>query len=85
VNHEQFVRKLEKAGIEYTLLCFHSATSVVVGRFGYMFDEEGNSAGGWIRNCGDDWRAEWQKWAALLKEPSRQGGLEADSCKFPAT
>jgi len=33
-----------------------------------MFDEDGNSAGGWIENCGDDWRQEWQKWAALLTE-----------------
>ena len=85
MNYEQFVSKLEKAGIEYTVLRFHSATYLEVGRFGYCFDRQSNSAGGWIRNCGNDWTTEWTKWAALLKEPSRHGGLEADSCKFPAT
>lgn len=52
MNYKQFVGKLEKAGIEYTLLRVHSTTTVEVGRFGYMFDEDGNSAGGWIENCG---------------------------------
>lgn len=70
MNYEQFITKLEKNKIEYTLLRFHSATSVEVGHFGYRFDEDGKSTGGWIRNCGDDWRTEWQKWLASLTEPS---------------
>ena len=60
---------LENHRIEYTLLRFYSATCVEVGRFGYRFDGEGNSTGGWIRNRGDDWRSEWQEWMALLNEP----------------
>lgn len=67
MNYEQFVSKLEKDGIEYTLLRFYSRTYVEVGRFGYRFDEKGNSAGGWVRNCGEDWWEEWQDWLALLK------------------
>jgi len=68
MNYEQFVSKLEKAGIEYTLLRFYSCTYVEVGRYGYRFDERGKPAGGWIRNCADHWRSEWQKWMALLRE-----------------
>ena len=64
-----FIGKLEKDKIEYTLLRFYSATYVEVGRYGYRFDGQGKSTGGWIRNCGDDWRSEWQKWIALLNEP----------------
>jgi hypothetical protein len=67
MNYEQFVSKLEKEGIEYTLLRFYSCTYVEVGRFGYGFDVKGNSAGGWIRNCNDNWRSEGQKWLALLR------------------
>ena len=69
MNYEQFVSKLEKAGIEYTLLRFYSRTYVEVGRYGYRFDERGKSAGGWIRHCADDWRAEWQEWMDTLNEP----------------
>jgi len=72
VNYEQFVSKLEKAGIEYTLLRFYSASYVEVGRFGFRFDEQGRSKGGWIRDCGDNWRSEWQAWMALLTEPSQR-------------
>ncbi len=50
------------------MLRFYSATYVEVGRYGYRFDENGNPTGGWIRDCGDDWRAEWQEWMALLTE-----------------
>ena len=46
MNYERFIRRLEESKIEYTLLRFHSTTTVEVGRFGYMFDEDGNLAGG---------------------------------------
>lgn len=69
MNYEQFISKLEKAGIDYTLLRFHTATYVEIGRFAYRFNEQGRCQGGWIANCGEDWRAEWQKWAVLLREP----------------
>ncbi len=70
MNYEQSVSKLEKAGIEYTLLRFNTAIYVEIGRFTYRFDEKGKSSGGWIRNCGEDWRGEWQKWMDLLTEPT---------------
>jgi hypothetical protein len=70
VNYKQFIGKLERAGIEYTLLRYYTASYVEVGRFAYRFDEKGKSTGGWIRNCGDDWRSEWQEWMALLTERS---------------
>ena len=70
MTYQQFVNKLEKNKIEYTLLRFYSATYVEVGRYGYRFDERGKSTGGWIRNCGHDWRSEWQEWMALLTEHS---------------
>jgi len=63
------VRKLEQGGIEYTLLRFYTATYVEVGRFAYSFNAQGNCAGGWIRNCGEDWRSEWHEWMDLLSEP----------------
>ena len=78
MTYEQLVKRLEDRRIEYTLLRFYSCTYVEVGRYGYRFDERGKSAGGWIRNCGDDWRAEWAKWAALLSEPSRLLGGPSD-------
>jgi len=66
VKYEQFIRKLEKAGIEYTVFRSDTARYVEVGRFAYCFDERGRSQGGWVRSCAEDWRTEWQKWAALL-------------------
>jgi len=68
VTYDQFINKLEKAEIEYTLLRYYTASYVEVGRFAYRFDEKGKSSGGWIKNCGDDWRAEWQDWMPLLTE-----------------
>jgi hypothetical protein len=68
VNYEQFVSNLEKAGIEYTLFRSSSVTWIEVGRFGYAFGEQCQFKGGWIRDCADDWRAEWQEWMALLRE-----------------
>jgi hypothetical protein len=69
VNYTQFVSKLEKAGIEYTLLRFYSTSYVEVRGFAYCFNENGKCTGGWIRNCGDDWRSEWQEWMDMLNEP----------------
>ena len=67
ITYEEFVNKLEKNKIEYTLLRFYSATYVEVGRYGYRFDGQDKSTGGWIHNCAEDWEAEWEEWAALLK------------------
>jgi hypothetical protein len=52
VTYEQFITRLEQSKIEYTLLCFYTATYVEVGRFGYRFDGTGKSTGGWINNLG---------------------------------
>jgi len=68
MTYEQFISKLERAGIAYTLFCFDTCTYVGVGRYGFRF-EQGESKGGWIRNCGEDRRAEWDKWFALLRDP----------------
>ena len=68
MSYEQFVRKLEKAGIAYSLFHFDSAVYVEVGRYGFRF-EQGQSSGGWIGDCGDDWRSEAREWMALLREP----------------
>jgi hypothetical protein len=40
-----------------------------VDRFGYRFNEQGQSRGGWIRNRAGDPESEWEEWAALLTEP----------------
>ena len=56
MNYKQFIAKLERAGIEYTLFHCDTAVYVEVGRFGYRFNEQGKSMGGWIANCGEDWR-----------------------------
>jgi hypothetical protein len=67
VNYEQFIKKLEKAGIGYTLFRYYTATYIEVGRFGYRFDEQGKFQGGWIKDCADDWRSEGKRWLALLR------------------
>ncbi len=69
VSVEEFVAKLERGGIEFTVRRIDTATCIEVGRYCYRFNEEGQSRGGWINNCAADRRAEWQKWAALLNEP----------------
>ena len=68
MTYDEFIGKLEKAGIAYTLFHFNTAVYVEVGRYGYRF-EQGQSKGGWIRECGEDWRGEWDEWFALLREP----------------
>jgi hypothetical protein len=69
VTDKEFIAKLEQAGIEYTVRRLDTATCIEVGRFCYRFNEEGQSRGGWITNCAEDRRSEWEKWAALLNEP----------------
>jgi hypothetical protein len=46
-----------------------TGTYFAVGRFGYRFNEQGQSRGGWIRNWVGDRESEWEKWTALLNEP----------------
>jgi len=75
MTYQQFSNKLEYARIEYMLLRFSSCTYVEVGRFGFGFGMKGNSAGGWIRNCADDWRSEWKDWFAFLNEPTACGSV----------
>ncbi len=70
MTYEQFITKLEKNQIAYTLFRFYTATYVEVGRYAFAFNAQGKCTGGWIKNCGDDWRAEWQEWADLLTERS---------------
>jgi hypothetical protein len=66
---KEFIAKLERRGIEHTVKRIDTGTYVEVGRFCYRFNEQGQSTGGWIRNCADDRKSEWEKWAALLTEP----------------
>lgn len=68
MTYGQFIARLEKTGIEYTLFRYAAAVYVEIGRYGYRFNQEGESSGGWIHNCADDWEPEWQKWSALFKE-----------------
>ena len=68
MDYEQFVSKLEKAGIEHTLFHFDTAVYVEIGRYGFRF-EQGQFSGGWIRDCGDDWRSEGRAWLAMWRGP----------------
>ena len=47
----------------------HTGTYIEVGRFGYMFNDQGKSRGGWIRNWAEDRESDWEQRAALLNEP----------------
>ena len=69
VTDKEFIAKLERGGIEYTIRRVENGSYVEVGRFCYRFNEQGQSRGGWINNLAADRRSEWQKWAALLTEP----------------
>ena len=64
-----FIVKLERRGIEYTVKRIDTGTYIEVGRFGYRFNERGQSRGGWIRNWEGNRESEWEQWAALLNEP----------------
>ena len=69
VTDKEFIAKLERGGIEYTVRRVENGSYIEVGRFSYRFNEQGQSRGGWINNCAEDRRSEWQKWAALLTDP----------------
>ena len=69
VTYDHFIDRLGKAAIEYAVFRRDGVTYVEVGRFGYRFDEQGESTGGWIHYCGEDWRSEWQEWLARFNEP----------------
>lgn len=69
VTDKEFISKLEQAGIEYSVRRIDIGTYIESGRFGYRFNEQGLSRGGWIRNCAEDRKSEWEKWAVLLIEP----------------
>jgi hypothetical protein len=69
VTDKEFIAKLERGGIEYSVRRIDTATCIEVGRFCYRFNEEGQSRGGWINNCAAHRKAEWEKWAVLLTEP----------------
>jgi hypothetical protein len=69
VTDKEFILKLERRGIEYTVKRIDTGTYFAVGRFGYRFNEQGQSRGGWIRNWVGDRESEWEKWTALLNEP----------------
>jgi len=68
VTDKEFIDKLEQRGIEHTVRRIETVTYIEVGRFGYRFNEQGRSRGGWIRNWAGDRESEWEKWAALLCE-----------------
>jgi hypothetical protein len=71
VTDTEFIAKLERDGIEYTVKRIDTGTYIEVGRFGYRFNEQGQSRGGWVRNYSEDRRSDWGKWAALLNEPTQ--------------
>jgi hypothetical protein len=70
VTDKEFIAKLERGGIGYTVRRIDTMTVIEVGRFCYRFNEQGQSSGGWINNLAADRRAEWEQWAALLNEPN---------------
>ena len=43
LTDKEFIAKLERRGIEYTVKCIDTGTYIAVGRFGYRFNEEGQS------------------------------------------
>jgi hypothetical protein len=69
VTDKEFIAKLERGGIAYTVRRLENGSYVEVGRYCYRFNEQGQSRGGWINNCAADRRADWERWAALLTEP----------------
>lgn len=70
VTDKEFIAKLERDGIRYTVRRIDTGTYIEVGRFCYRFNGQGQSRGGWINNLAADRRADWEEWAALLTEPS---------------
>ena len=74
VTDKDFINKLEQGGIAYTVRRIDTGTYIEVGRFGYRFNEQGQSRGGWIRNCAEDRKADWEKWAALFPNAPNECG-----------
>ena len=68
MTYDRFIDRLEKAGIEYAVFRRDGVTYVEVGRFGYSFDGQGHSSGGWVTSVKENWRDEWRNWKALLNE-----------------
>jgi len=68
VTDKEFIAKLERGGIGYTVRRLGTATCVEVGRYCYRFNEQGFSRGGWINNLAADRTSDWEKWAALLRD-----------------
>jgi len=69
ITDKEFIAKLEQGGIDCIVRRFDTATCIEVGRFCYRFNDQGQSRGGWITNCAEDRRSDWEQWAALLTEP----------------
>jgi hypothetical protein len=69
VTDKEFIARLERGGIEYIVRRIDTGTYIEVGRFGYRFNEQGRSRGGWIKNYTEDRTSDWGEWAALLNEP----------------
>ena len=70
VTDKEFIAKLERGGIAYTVRRIENGSYIEVGRYCYRFNEQGQSRGGWINNLAADRMADWEKWAAMLTEPS---------------
>jgi hypothetical protein len=71
LTDKEFISKLEQRGIEFTVRRLDTGTYIEVGRFGYRFNEQGQSRGGWVRNYSQDRTSDWENWAALLNEPTQ--------------
>ena len=69
LTDKEFIANMERRGIQYTVKRIDTGTYIEVDRFGYRFNEQGQSRGGWIRNRAGDPESEWEEWAALLTEP----------------
>ena len=69
VTDKEFIAKLEQGGIEYTVRRIDAGTYIEVGRFGYRFNEQGQSRGGWVRDYSEDRTWDWKKGGALSNEP----------------
>jgi len=68
VTDTEFIANLERRGVQYTVKRIDTGTYIEVGRFGYRFNEQGRSRGGWIRNYSEDRESDWEQWSALLNE-----------------
>jgi hypothetical protein len=55
--------------IKHTVRRIDTETYIEAGRFGYRFNEQGKSRGGWIRDYTNDRTSDWEQWEAILNEP----------------